>query len=135
MSIICQNCRKQHTSQMIVEATMDGGRWMCTNPNCRAWNLASNEWPYKEMPVIQKSDIGKKGSALDTQIGGSHYKDFPIQPIVYSFENELNFIQADVVKRMTRYNHPTGKGLEDLLKSKHEIDVLIELEGYENDNT
>jgi len=29
-----------------------------------------------------------------------------------------------------RYDHPTGKGLEDLQKIQDEIDLIIELEGY-----
>lgn len=67
-------------------------------------------------------------SALDTQIGGNHYKNFPIQPIEFIIKNKLSFPQGNVVKRIVRYNLPTGKGIEDLRKIKHEIDLLIELE-------
>jgi hypothetical protein len=64
-------------------------------------------------------------TALDTQIGGSHYKDCPIQPAEYIHKNGLGFLAGNVVKRITRYNKPGGKGLEDLQKIKHEIDLLI----------
>jgi hypothetical protein len=62
---------------------------------------------------------------LDTQIGGNHYKDCPIQPAEYIHLNGLGFLAGNVVKRITRYNKEGGKGLEDLQKIKHEIDLLI----------
>lgn len=71
-------------------------------------------------------------SALDKQVGGNHYKGFPIQPAEYSTKNKLGFLPGCVVKRITRYNQPTGKGLEDLQKIKHEVDLLIEIEGWEH---
>lgn len=66
-------------------------------------------------------------SALTIQIGGSHYKDCAIQPIEYIHANNLGFLAGCIVKRITRYDKPTGKGLQDLQKIKHEIDLLIEM--------
>jgi len=68
--------------------------------------------------------------ALETQIGGNHYKSFEIQPVEFSTRNKLGFIQGDIIKRICRYNIPGGKGLQDLLKIKHEIDLLIDLEDW-----
>lgn len=65
-------------------------------------------------------------SALDTQVGGDHYKQFKIQPIEFTFKNNLNFLQGNVIKYVCRYKHKHGK--EDLLKVKHYIDLLIEME-------
>lgn len=62
------------------------------------------------------------------QVGGSHYKDLPIQPARYITKNGIGFLAGCVIKRMTRYNRPTGKGLQDLEKSKHEIELLIKFE-------
>lgn len=67
-------------------------------------------------------------SALDTQVGGNHYKTFAIQPIEFTTKNKLGFIPGCVIKRICRYNRPGGKGLEDLQKIKHEIDCLIDME-------
>lgn len=64
--------------------------------------------------------------ALDRQEGGSHYKDYPIQPIEYAMANNLNYCQANVVKYVTRYRDKNGK--EDLLKAIHNIEILLELE-------
>jgi hypothetical protein len=65
-------------------------------------------------------------SALDTQVGGSHYKDFKIQPIEFTHQNNLNFCQGNVIKYITRYKFKNG--IEDLKKIKHYVDLLIELE-------
>lgn len=66
-------------------------------------------------------------SALDTQVGGAHYADRAIQPVAYIHANRLNFLEGCIVKRITRWRDKDG--LKDLLKIKHEIDLLIELEG------
>ena len=65
---------------------------------------------------------------LSAQVGGDHYKGFLVQPIEFITINKLGFIQGCVIKRICRYNKEGGKGKEDLLKIKHEIDILIELE-------
>ena len=62
---------------------------------------------------------------LKTQVGGSHYKDFKIQPIEFITANNLSFLQGSIVKRITRYNHPTGKGIQDIEKIKHECSLII----------
>ena len=66
-------------------------------------------------------------SALETQVGGGHYKGKAIQPVQYIHANGLGFLEGCIVKRITRWRDT--KGLEDLQKIKHEVDLLIELEG------
>lgn len=73
-------------------------------------------------------------SPLDRQVGGDHYKNFAIQPIEFTTRNKLGFIQGCVIKRICRYNLPGGKGRQDLMKIKHEIDVLMELETVEEED-
>ena len=73
----------------------------------------------------------KDKTALDIQIGGSHYKGLEIQPVVYSTKNKFGFLQGCINKRISRYNLPGGKGLEDLKKIKNEVDLLIQLEGWD----
>jgi hypothetical protein len=65
-------------------------------------------------------------SAFDKQEGGLHYKTLPIQPVEYAHRNGLNFCQGSIVKYVTRYGSKNGK--QDLLKARHFIDLLIELE-------
>lgn len=65
-------------------------------------------------------------SAYDKQYGGDHYKRFAIQPTEYIIKNGLNFCEGNVVKYITRWRHKDG--LQDLLKAKHYVEMLIEEE-------
>lgn len=64
--------------------------------------------------------------ALDTQVGGGHYKDMKIQPIEYTLGNNLGFCEGNVIKYISRYKNKNG--IEDLKKAKHYIELLIEEE-------
>ena len=68
--------------------------------------------------------------ASDIQVGGSHYKNFKIQPYEFFIKNQIPFHKADIIKRIMRYDMPTGKGLEDLEKIIHEIALIKEFEGW-----
>ena len=72
-----------------------------------------------------------KENPLDRQVGGDHYRGFAIQPVEFVTKNKLTFLPATVIKRMCRYNRPSGKGLQDLQKAIHEIELLIQLEKWE----
>lgn len=64
-------------------------------------------------------------SALETQVGGDHYK-LPIQPVEYIHRNGLGFCEGNVVKYVTRWR--SKNGIQDLKKARHFIDLLIEME-------
>ena len=65
-------------------------------------------------------------SALKSEVGGNHYKEFRIQPIEFIEGNDLGFSVGNIIKYVCRYKYKNGK--EDLLKAKHYIELLIELE-------
>jgi hypothetical protein len=65
-------------------------------------------------------------SALQTQIGGGHYRKHRIQPVTFIFENNLPFIEGNCIKYLCRWRDKGG--LADLEKVKHYVDLLIELE-------
>lgn len=67
-----------------------------------------------------------KPSALDTQISGSHYKNYPIQPVEYIHANKIPFIEGCIIKYVTRWRDKGG--VKDLEKAQHFIALLIELE-------
>lgn len=69
-------------------------------------------------------------SAFQSQVGGSHYKQYKIQPYTFFFENKIPHHKAAIIRRILRYDHPTGKGKEDLEKIRHEVDLIMELEGW-----
>ena len=65
-------------------------------------------------------------SALDTQIGGTHYKKFAIEPIEFIHKNGIGFCEGNAIKYLVRWREKGGK--QDLLKARHYIDLLLELE-------
>jgi hypothetical protein len=65
--------------------------------------------------------------ALTKQVGGSHYRDKGIQPIIYIHANNLGFCEGNVVKYVTRWRDKNG--VADLKKAIHYLELLIELEG------
>lgn len=66
-----------------------------------------------------------KPGALSEQIGGDHYKDFPIQPVEFIEKNGIRFLEGCIIKRICR--HEAKAGVEDLRKAIHEIRLLMEL--------
>ena len=67
----------------------------------------------------------KAKSALDTQVGGDHYKDCPIEPIQYIMANGLGYCEGNIVKYITR--HAAKGGVEDIDKVIHYCQLLKEL--------
>jgi len=65
-------------------------------------------------------------SALDKQVGGSHYKDFVIQPVEFIHANRLTYMEGCAIKYLCRWRKKNG--IADLEKAKHYIELLIELE-------
>lgn len=82
--------------------------------------------PVYEIPKRQSFDEAPKAPALDTQVGGSHYKDMAIQPMTYSMVNGLDACQHTIIKYVSRFRQKNG--IEDLEKAKHCLDLLIEFE-------
>lgn len=70
--------------------------------------------------------LKEQNSALNSQVGGSHYKRYKIQPIEYAMANNLNYCQANAIKYVTRYRDKNGK--QDLEKAIHNLQILMELE-------
>lgn len=76
------------------------------------------------------SGVDVEENAVGQMVGGSHYLGFKIQPFEFFIANQLPFHKADIIKRIMRYDMPTGKGLEDLEKIIHEIALIKEIEGW-----
>jgi hypothetical protein len=67
--------------------------------------------------------------ALNTQVGGNHYKDMKIQPVEYIIQNNIGYLEGNVIKYISRYKQKNG--INDLRKARHYIDMLIEIEAKE----
>ena len=66
-------------------------------------------------------------NALETQVAGDHYKKLKIQPVEYIYANNIPYLEGNVIKYITRWRDKGGNA--DLLKARHYIDLLLELEG------
>ena len=62
-------------------------------------------------------------NVFDIQIGGDHYKNYAIQPLVFTEANNLSFAEGRVVKYLLQ--HKQKGGVENLKKAKHYIDLII----------
>lgn len=74
--------------------------------------------------TVEVDSVPQDVTALDKQVGGKHYKDFAIQPIEYILANDIPFLEANVIKYVSRWKDKNG--VEDLEKAKHYIEILIE---------
>lgn len=108
----------------IVEVKYRDGEKECAESNAFRWNHSEG---YADIVAWRPTggDSEKVETSLDTQIGGTHYKNCAIQPVEFITKNKLGFLEGCVIKRICRYEDKNG--LEDLKKAKHEIDLLIEL--------
>lgn len=78
-----------------------------------------------------------KSTANDQQVDGNHYQT-EIQPWDFIEANKLTFIEGNIVKYVSR--HRKKNGVRDLMKAKHYLEKLIEIEqskslGDNNDDT
>mgnify|MGYP000329514605 CR=1 FL=1 len=64
-------------------------------------------------------------SALDTQEGGSHYKDMAIQPVTFIVKNNIPFLEGNVIKYVCR--HANKNGVQDIDKAIHYLQLIKEL--------
>ena len=72
------------------------------------------------------TDSSLNTTALDVQIGGTHYSSKAIQPVQFIHANDIGFCEGNVIKYVSRWKDKGG--LEDLKKARHYIDLLLELE-------
>lgn len=64
--------------------------------------------------------------ANDIQVGGGHYKGQVIQTWDFISRNNIPFLEGCAIKYLARWREKGG--VADLLKAKHFIDKIIELE-------
>jgi hypothetical protein len=65
-------------------------------------------------------------TALNTQVGGDHYKNLAIQPVEYITANNIPYIEGNIIKYITRWRNKNG--VQDLQKIIHYTQLLIEME-------
>ena len=80
----------------------------------------------KKDPLEGKIKRFKRGSALDKQIGGEHYKNAKIDPIQLIVAHKLDFIDGNIVKYAVRKKHYESDR-ERYEKIKHYCELALEL--------
>ena len=97
---------------------------------CVSCDDVGNNWVSNVLQYNPK-DVAFSKRALDVQVAGNHYKDLAIQPVEYIHANGIGYFEGNVIKYVSRWRNKNG--IKDLEKAKHYIELLIELEGKNND--
>ena len=62
--------------------------------------------------------------------GPSYYRRYKIQPVNFIIENNLGFVEGNIIKYICRYKYKNG--LDDLAKAMHYLQILMEEYSDEN---
>lgn len=85
----------------------------------------TTEWGESIEDLLKATYVPKnKKLASSEQIGGTHYKEFEIQPAYFCYVNKIPYLEATAIKYLCRWRKKGG--VEDLDKAKHFIDLLKE---------
>ena len=68
----------------------------------------------------------EEATALQKQVGGSHYAEMTIQPIEFITANGLDFLQGNIIKYICR--HRNKNGADDIKKAIHYCELLLQME-------
>ena len=79
----------------------------------------------KDKKDFTKTNL-KEVAIRNNQVGGSHYKNFKIQPIDYIEANDLTYSEGNVIKYIVRHKAKNGK--EDILKAIWYLDKILEVQ-------
>ena len=60
----------------------------------------------------------------EKQVGGKHYLKYKIQPVEFIIKNNIGFVEGNIIKYVLRFKEKGG--VQDLLKAKHYIELLID---------
>lgn len=69
-------------------------------------------------------------SANELQVAGTHYKELDYQPWDFIDENNIRYLEGNVIKYIVR--HKKKNGVQDLEKAKHYVQKIMELEESED---
>tara|TARA_R110002020_G_C15770443_1_gene728101 strand:- start:50 stop:346 length:297 start_codon:yes stop_codon:yes gene_type:complete len=75
---------------------------------------------------MSEKDFKVYSNPLDTQIGGDHYKECGIQPVEYIHANNLDYLEGNVIKYITRHR-TKGEGKKDIEKAIHYAQLILQM--------
>ena len=108
----CYKCSYQHKGSMECKVSLCKGGWL----------------GYFTLETVKDTEEhqGAVDTPLDTQVGGSHYKDMAIQPVEFCQKNNLNYCESNIIKYACR--HKNKNGVEDVRKIIHYAKLILQLE-------
>ena len=74
----------------------------------------------------KSDDITALANACLTQVGGNHYQKYKIKPVEFIMKNNVPYVEGNIIKYVMRFRDKNG--LEDLLKARQYLDMLIAAE-------
>lgn len=78
---------------------------------------------YDAAHALLKQQAARQNKKRHTQVGGSHYQKYQIEPKDFIIKNGLSWAAGNVIKYVVRYADKNG--IEDLEKAKQNINFLI----------
>ena len=63
--------------------------------------------------------------ATGKQVGGEHYKNLKIHPVDYIYQNNLDFLEGNIIKYVTRHRQK-GQS-KDIRKVIHYAELILQL--------
>lgn len=98
------------------------GHWL----SCSQF-VSDRDWPHKpQVATPPDKPHTTPMAANERQVGGTHYRS-PIQHWDYVLANEIPYLEAQVIKYLTRWRKKNGK--QDVEKAVHYLQKLCEAEG------
>ena len=95
----------------------------------------SSEKPKLSRPALLKEawdprqsddELYKVPLASHRQVGGTHYKDYPIEPGYFNQKNKIGYMEGTAIKYICR--HALKGGIQDLDKAIHCLELAKEWE-------
>ena len=112
--------QKNNEERLVVKTTYIETSWPLPNTD--------NVWYNPDWLKTKTNDVfegtGSKSTTMNRQVGGDHYLKYKIPIIDFIVQNSIPFREANIIKYVLRA--PDKAGLQDLLKAKHYLEMLIE---------
>jgi hypothetical protein len=78
----------------------------------------------EETASVENNFVGfAETDPTKTQVGGTHYSRFVIQPGEFISKNNLGWFEGNVIKYVCR--HPFKNGVEDIRKAIHYLQLIL----------
>lgn len=136
VSWVCETCGRKY-AQLMPPGSCDAcPTTKCNTPSpdtdvCQGGEVLPDASRVAASGVVR--DGAEVSKPLDVQVGGDHYKKYTIQPTEYCQVNKLNWCESNIVAYATRWQDKGG--IQDLQKIKHYVDLLIQIEGLDENQS